>query len=367
MTCRRPWSTPPAGGVPPPPPPPPADPPPAARGRARPAPPERPARTPMGVSACARNLASAGTGLAARRTALWITRTAPDRHASWSDAEATTPLGPDLRAPGRPVPPRAGRPERRARPDAEPGGPGRDARIAWRRSSTAHYVPTYVDRQPARAADRREGGAAPAGRSGDRLGRPARAGRLLLRRAAPMTASPSSRSPLVVGPHAVPAGAGAECSGCRTGSAPRRCGSARDPRGRAGPRHVRRDAPGARLAGGRGRPGHGHRRRADDHRADARYVAAHPGWLGVPLARAALELADEHSRSPAETRMRLIWTQHAGLPRPLVNCEVFSRTAGCSGWRTCSTWRPAWSGSTTAATTPAPAAEQRRVPRGRPA
>ena len=55
-----------------------------------------------------------------------------------------------------------------------------------------------------------------------------------------------------------------------------------------------------------------------------RYIDAHPGWLGVPLARAALDLADEHSRSPAETRMRLIWTQCAGLPRPLVNREVFS-------------------------------------------
>jgi hypothetical protein len=55
-----------------------------------------------------------------------------------------------------------------------------------------------------------------------------------------------------------------------------------------------------------------------------RYVDAHPGWLGVPQARPALELADEHSRSPAETRMRLIWTKYAGLPRPLVNREVFS-------------------------------------------
>jgi hypothetical protein len=54
------------------------------------------------------------------------------------------------------------------------------------------------------------------------------------------------------------------------------------------------------------------------------YVARHPGWDGVPQARAALDLADEHSRSPHETRMGLIWQLDAGLPRPLVNREVFS-------------------------------------------
>lgn len=53
------------------------------------------------------------------------------------------------------------------------------------------------------------------------------------------------------------------------------------------------------------------------------YVDAHPGWRGAPLARAGLELADEHSRSPNETRMRLIWTEDAGLPRPLVNQPVW--------------------------------------------
>lgn len=57
----------------------------------------------------------------------------------------------------------------------------------------------------------------------------------------------------------------------------------------------------------------------------ARYVVRHPGRSGVPQARAALGLADERSRSPGETRMRLIWLLDAGLPRPLVNQEVFSR------------------------------------------
>lgn len=53
------------------------------------------------------------------------------------------------------------------------------------------------------------------------------------------------------------------------------------------------------------------------------YVAAHPGWRGVPQVRVALTLADENSRSPAETRMRLIWVLDAGLPPPLVNVPVF--------------------------------------------
>lgn len=53
------------------------------------------------------------------------------------------------------------------------------------------------------------------------------------------------------------------------------------------------------------------------------YVARHSGWDGVPQARSALDLADEHSRSPNETRMGLIWKLDAGLPRPLVNREVF--------------------------------------------
>lgn len=55
-----------------------------------------------------------------------------------------------------------------------------------------------------------------------------------------------------------------------------------------------------------------------------RYVDAHAGWAGVAQARQTLALADEHSRSPNETRMRMIWVLDAGLPRPLVNREVFS-------------------------------------------
>ncbi|MGZ5418650.1 MAG: hypothetical protein ACXWDI_15890, partial [Nocardioides sp.] len=54
------------------------------------------------------------------------------------------------------------------------------------------------------------------------------------------------------------------------------------------------------------------------------YVTRHPGWVGVPQAREALDLADEHRWSPNETRMGLIWELDAGLPRPLFNREVFS-------------------------------------------
>ncbi len=55
------------------------------------------------------------------------------------------------------------------------------------------------------------------------------------------------------------------------------------------------------------------------------YTAAHPGWTGVPRVRAALGLADEGSRSPAETRMRLLWVCEAGLPPPLVNRPIWRR------------------------------------------
>lgn len=55
------------------------------------------------------------------------------------------------------------------------------------------------------------------------------------------------------------------------------------------------------------------------------YTAAHPGWAGCRLAGAALDLASERSRSPAEVDVRLVWELDAGLPRPLVNVPVFNR------------------------------------------
>ena len=53
------------------------------------------------------------------------------------------------------------------------------------------------------------------------------------------------------------------------------------------------------------------------------YLDDHPGWNGAPQVAAALELASEHSKSPNETRMRLIWEIDAGFPRPLVNRPIF--------------------------------------------
>lgn len=55
-----------------------------------------------------------------------------------------------------------------------------------------------------------------------------------------------------------------------------------------------------------------------------RYVTGYlSGWTGVIQLRRALEHADENSWSPREPHMRLIWTENAGLPRPLCNRPVF--------------------------------------------
>jgi hypothetical protein len=54
------------------------------------------------------------------------------------------------------------------------------------------------------------------------------------------------------------------------------------------------------------------------------YVGLRPAWTGVPLVRAALALASNGSRSPQETRMRLVWILDALLPPPLCNVPVFS-------------------------------------------
>jgi hypothetical protein len=53
------------------------------------------------------------------------------------------------------------------------------------------------------------------------------------------------------------------------------------------------------------------------------YCATQAGRNGLPLVIAALDLAVEDSRSPTETRMRLVWVLDAGLPRPLANRPVF--------------------------------------------
>lgn len=53
-------------------------------------------------------------------------------------------------------------------------------------------------------------------------------------------------------------------------------------------------------------------------------VAAHARRPGIELVRAAYDLAVEGAESPPEVRLRLVWERDAGLPRPLVNPEVFS-------------------------------------------
>ncbi|MGN6575401.1 MAG: hypothetical protein ACTHKG_06920 [Nocardioides sp.] len=53
------------------------------------------------------------------------------------------------------------------------------------------------------------------------------------------------------------------------------------------------------------------------------YATAHAGWRGVPLVHAGLDLADENSWSPNETRSRKVWSVDAGLPKPLVNQPIF--------------------------------------------
>lgn len=53
------------------------------------------------------------------------------------------------------------------------------------------------------------------------------------------------------------------------------------------------------------------------------YVAAHPGWRGVPQARRALGLADPMALNAWETRLRMVWVLDAGLPKPLCNRPVF--------------------------------------------
>jgi len=58
------------------------------------------------------------------------------------------------------------------------------------------------------------------------------------------------------------------------------------------------------------------------------YVALRPAWTGVPLVREALRLATDDSRSPQESRQRLVWLLDAALDPPLCNPHVFSRRDG---------------------------------------
>lgn len=53
------------------------------------------------------------------------------------------------------------------------------------------------------------------------------------------------------------------------------------------------------------------------------YVAQRCAWTGVPFVRKVLRIAGENSRSPQETRMKLVWMLDAGLAPPVCNQPVF--------------------------------------------
>ncbi|MBW8749973.1 MAG: hypothetical protein JF565_00925 [Propionibacteriales bacterium] len=53
------------------------------------------------------------------------------------------------------------------------------------------------------------------------------------------------------------------------------------------------------------------------------YWEGHSGWRRAQRVGRTLPLAEERSRSPAESRLRLFWVLDAGLPRPLCNRPVF--------------------------------------------
>lgn len=55
------------------------------------------------------------------------------------------------------------------------------------------------------------------------------------------------------------------------------------------------------------------------------FLSEHSAWRRSRQVQHALDRASERSRSPGESRMRMIWHVDAGLPRPLVNQEIFTR------------------------------------------
>ena len=64
----------------------------------------------------------------------------------------------------------------------------------------------------------------------------------------------------------------------------------------------------------------------------SRYVVERSAWTGVQQVRDALALGSNHSRSPQETLMRLVWELDAGLPRPRCNVPVFSISGRLIGY-----------------------------------
>jgi hypothetical protein len=65
-------------------------------------------------------------------------------------------------------------------------------------------------------------------------------------------------------------------------------------------------------------------------RALRAYADQVPGAVSARV-RWVIQVASEHSRSPNETRLRLIWLLDARLPPPLVNCPVHDRSGRLLG------------------------------------
>lgn len=61
------------------------------------------------------------------------------------------------------------------------------------------------------------------------------------------------------------------------------------------------------------------------------YVDGKARWDGVPVVRAALELADGRAASCPESRLRVVWVVEAKLPRPKVNVPVFGPSGHLAG------------------------------------
>jgi hypothetical protein len=53
------------------------------------------------------------------------------------------------------------------------------------------------------------------------------------------------------------------------------------------------------------------------------YVSEHPQWTGIEQATAAVALTRPEVKSTWETRLRMCWSNDAGLPPPLINVPIF--------------------------------------------
>jgi hypothetical protein len=61
------------------------------------------------------------------------------------------------------------------------------------------------------------------------------------------------------------------------------------------------------------------------------FLPGKAGWNGVPIARAALDLADGRAASGPESRLRYVWQVEAGLPKPAVNVAVLDSSGIFAG------------------------------------